>query len=57
MKKFRHLIWMLVATSGLVLSVSQSQAQLRQPDVAPDRADDREPRGAVGGAEAERGGE
>ena len=33
MKKFRHLIWMLVATSGLVLSVSQSQAQLRQPDV------------------------
>ena len=33
MTKFRHLIWMLVATSGLVLSVSQSQAQLRQPDV------------------------
>ena len=33
MKKFRHLIWMLVATSGLILSASQSQAQLRQPDV------------------------
>ncbi|KRQ97386.1 hypothetical protein CQ12_01460 [Bradyrhizobium jicamae] len=33
MKKFRHLIWMLVASSGLILSASQSQAQLRQPDV------------------------
>src|SRR5919197_6500886 len=33
MKKFRHLIWMLVATSGLILSASQSQAQLREPDV------------------------
>ncbi|WP_065750804.1 L,D-transpeptidase [Bradyrhizobium paxllaeri] len=33
MKKFRHLIWMLIATGGLVLSASQSQAQLRQPDV------------------------
>ena len=33
MKKFRHLIWMLVATSALVLAASQSHAQLRQPDV------------------------
>ena len=33
MKRFRHLIWMLVATGGLILSASQSQAQLRQPDV------------------------
>ena len=33
MTKFRHLIWMLVATSGLILSASQSNAQGRQPDV------------------------
>ena len=33
MTKFRHLIWMLVATGGLVLSASQSNAQTRQPDV------------------------
>ena len=33
MTKFRHLIWMMVAASGLVLSASQSQAQTRQPDV------------------------
>jgi hypothetical protein len=33
MTKFRHLIWMLVATAGLILSTTQSQAQLRQPDV------------------------
>ena len=33
MTKFRHLIWMLIAASGLALSASQSQAQLRQPDV------------------------
>ena len=33
MTKFRHLIWMLIATSGLVLSASQSNAQMRQPDV------------------------
>ena len=31
MTKFRHLIWMLVATAGLVLSVSHGFAQ--QPDV------------------------
>src|ERR1044072_125347 len=33
MTKFRHLIWMLIATGGLVLSAAQSQAQTRQPDV------------------------
>jgi lipoprotein-anchoring transpeptidase ErfK/SrfK len=33
MTKFRHLIWMLLAAGGLALSTSQSQAQLRQPDV------------------------
>jgi lipoprotein-anchoring transpeptidase ErfK/SrfK len=33
MTKFRHLIWMLIATSGLILSSTQSQAQSRQPDV------------------------
>src|SRR5258706_16362048 len=31
MTKFRHLIWMVVAAAGLILSVSQSYAQ--QPDV------------------------
>ena len=31
MTKFRHLIWMVVATAGFLLSVSQSYAQ--QPDV------------------------
>ena len=33
MTKFRHLTWMLIAAAGLILSASQSQAQLRQPDV------------------------
>ena len=33
MTKFRHLIWMLIAASGLILSAPQSQAQMRQPDV------------------------
>jgi lipoprotein-anchoring transpeptidase ErfK/SrfK len=33
MTKFRHLIWMLIATGGLILSAPQSQAQMRQPDV------------------------
>jgi lipoprotein-anchoring transpeptidase ErfK/SrfK len=33
MTKFRHLIWMMIAASGLVLSAPQSQAQTRQPDV------------------------
>ena len=33
MTKFRHLIWTLIATGGLVLSASQSNAQTRQPDV------------------------
>jgi len=33
MTKFRHLIWMVIAASGLVLSIPQSQAQTRQPDV------------------------
>jgi lipoprotein-anchoring transpeptidase ErfK/SrfK len=33
MTKFRHLIWMVIAAVGLMLSVSQSRAQLRQPDV------------------------
>ena len=33
MTKFRYLIWTLIAVSGLMLSASQSQAQLRQPDV------------------------
>src|SRR6266446_3901407 len=33
MTKFRRLIWTLIAASGLILSASQSQAQLRQPDV------------------------
>jgi lipoprotein-anchoring transpeptidase ErfK/SrfK len=33
MTKFRHLIWMLIATTGLILSTTQSQAQQRQPDV------------------------
>src|SRR4030081_3305383 len=31
MTKFRHLIWMVVAAAGFMLSVSQSSAQ--QPDV------------------------
>ncbi len=31
MTKFRHLIWMIVAAVGLMLSVSQSFAQ--KPDV------------------------
>jgi lipoprotein-anchoring transpeptidase ErfK/SrfK len=33
MTKFRRLIWMTIAASGLVLSIPQSQAQTRQPDV------------------------
>jgi lipoprotein-anchoring transpeptidase ErfK/SrfK len=33
MTNFRHLIWTLIAASGLILSASQSQAQVRQPDV------------------------
>src|SRR5258705_2475751 len=33
MTKFRHLIWMVIAASGLVLSAPLSQAQPRQPDV------------------------
>jgi lipoprotein-anchoring transpeptidase ErfK/SrfK len=33
MTKFRPLIWMLIATGGLILSASQSNAQIRQPDV------------------------
>src|SRR3977135_4587082 len=33
MTKFRHLIWTLIAASGLFLSASQGQAQQRQPDV------------------------
>ena len=33
MTKFRRLIWMLIAAVGLMLSASQSQAQVRQPDV------------------------
>src|SRR5260370_9322993 len=33
MTKFRHLIWMVIAASGLVLSAPLSQAQTRQPDV------------------------
>jgi len=33
MTNFRHLIWTLIAASGLVLSASQSQAQMRQPDI------------------------
>jgi lipoprotein-anchoring transpeptidase ErfK/SrfK len=33
MTKFRHLIWMLIAASGLILSAPQGQAQTRQPDV------------------------
>jgi len=33
MTKFRHLIWMLIATGGLILVASQSNAQMRQPDV------------------------
>jgi lipoprotein-anchoring transpeptidase ErfK/SrfK len=33
MTKFRHLIWMLIAASGLILSAPQSEAQSRQPDV------------------------
>jgi lipoprotein-anchoring transpeptidase ErfK/SrfK len=33
MTNFRHLIWTLIAASGLILSASQSQAQHRQPDV------------------------
>src|SRR6187200_385828 len=33
MTKFRHLIWMVIASVGLMLSMSQGQAQLRQPDV------------------------
>ena len=33
MPKFRRLVWMVIAAVGLILSASQSQAQLRQPDV------------------------
>src|SRR5215204_5981813 len=33
MAKFRHLIWTAIAVVGMMLSVSQSQAQTRQPDV------------------------
>ena len=35
MTKFRHLIWMLIATGGLILSATQGDAQTRQrqPDV------------------------
>jgi lipoprotein-anchoring transpeptidase ErfK/SrfK len=33
MTRFRYLIWTLIAVSGLILSASQSQAQLRQPDI------------------------
>ena len=33
MTKFRHLIWMVIAAVGLILSASQSEAQTRQPDV------------------------
>ena len=33
MTKFRHLIWMMFAAGGLVLSTPQSEAQTRQPDV------------------------
>ena len=33
MTMFRRLIWMLIATGGLILFASQSQAQMRQPDV------------------------
>src|SRR6478609_8161502 len=33
MTKFRHLIWTVIAAVGLILSASQSQAQVRQPDV------------------------
>ena len=33
MTTLRHLIWTLIAASGLILSASQSQAQLRQPDI------------------------
>ena len=33
MTKFRHLIWMVIAAVGLMLSASQSEAQTRQPDV------------------------
>src|SRR5438046_8944513 len=33
MTKFRHLIWMVIAAGGLILSAPQSQAQTRQPDV------------------------
>ena len=33
MTKFRHLIWMLIATGGLILSATQSDAQGRRPDV------------------------
>src|ERR1700712_5917128 len=31
MTKFRHLIWMVIAAAGLILSTTQSQAQLRHP--------------------------
>jgi lipoprotein-anchoring transpeptidase ErfK/SrfK len=33
MTKFRHLIWMVIAAGGLILSAPQSQAQRGQPDV------------------------
>ena len=33
MTKFRRLIWTAIAAVGLILLASQSQAQLRQPDV------------------------
>src|SRR5580704_3532637 len=40
MIKFRHLIWMTIATAGLMLSASQSSAQTRdvgdQPGLIPD---------------------
>ena len=33
MTRFRHLIWMVVAAGGLLLSAAPSHAQSRQPDV------------------------
>ena len=38
MTKFRHLIWMLIAAGGLILSASQSHAQTRSPMSATSRA-------------------
>ena len=37
MTKFRHLIWMLIAAAGLMLSASQSHAQKRSPMSATSR--------------------